>query len=65
MKTRNYSDFTSRLGALIGIDYPTATAQEQAFMDAGWGVDRRLVAHNYFWIVGPASDPAAISGMTS
>jgi len=31
----------------------------------GWGVDRRLVAHNYFWIVGPASDPAGISGMTS
>jgi tungstate transport system substrate-binding protein len=39
--------------------------QEQAFMDAGWGVDRRLVAHNYFWIVGPASDPAGISGLTS
>jgi tungstate transport system substrate-binding protein len=42
-----------------------APTQEQAFMGAGWGVDRRLVAHNYFWIVGPASDPAAISGMTS
>jgi tungstate transport system substrate-binding protein len=39
-----------------------APTQEQAFMDAGWGVDRRLVAHNYFWIVGPASDPAKISG---
>jgi tungstate transport system substrate-binding protein len=34
-------------------------------MDAGWGVDRRLVAHNYFWIVGPAADPAGISGTTS
>jgi tungstate transport system substrate-binding protein len=42
-----------------------APTQEQAFMDAGWGVDRRLVAHNYFWIVGPASDPAGISGSTS
>ena len=42
-----------------------APTQEQAFMDAGWGVDRRLVAHNYFWIVGPASDSAGISGMTS
>ena len=42
-----------------------APTQEQAFMDAGWGVDRRLVAHNYFWIVGSASVPAAISGMTS
>jgi tungstate transport system substrate-binding protein len=39
-----------------------APTQEHAFMDAGWGVDRRLVAHNYFWIVGPASDPAKISG---
>ncbi|MFI5101206.1 MAG: substrate-binding domain-containing protein, partial [Actinomycetes bacterium] len=42
-----------------------APTQEQAFMDAGWGVDRRLVAHNYFWIVGPATDPAGISGTTS
>jgi len=42
-----------------------APTQEQPFMDAGWGVDRRLVAHNYFWIVGPAADPAGISGTTS
>jgi tungstate transport system substrate-binding protein len=42
-----------------------APTQEQAFMDAGWGVDRRLVAHNYFWIVGPASDPAGIASSTS
>jgi len=42
-----------------------APTQEQAFMDAGWGVDRRLVAHNYFWIVGPVADPAGINGMTS
>ena len=39
--------------------------QEQTFMDAGWGLDRRLVAHNYFWIVGPSADPAKISGLTS
>ena len=42
-----------------------APTQEQTFMDAGWGVDRRLVAHNFFWIVGPAADPAGISGTTS
>ncbi len=42
-----------------------APSQEQAFVDAGWGVDRRLVAHNYFWIVGPSADPAGISGLTS
>ncbi len=41
---------------------PTA---ERAFMDAGWGVDRRLVMHNYFQLVGPKSDPAGIRGMTS
>jgi len=42
-----------------------APTQEQAFVDAGWGVDRRLVAHNYFWIVGPSADPAGISGTAS
>jgi tungstate transport system substrate-binding protein len=37
-------------------------AAEVEFMDAGSGVDRRLVMHNDFVIVGPASDPAAIKG---
>ena len=37
-------------------------AAEAEFMDAGSGVDRRLVMHNDFVIVGPASDPAAIKG---
>jgi tungstate transport system substrate-binding protein len=37
-----------------------APAAEVAFMDAGYGSDRRLVAHNYFIIVGPANDPAGI-----
>ena len=31
MQTRNYSDFTARYGSLVGIDYATMTAQEQAF----------------------------------
>jgi tungstate transport system substrate-binding protein len=39
-------------------------AAEKTFMDAGWGVDRRLVMHNYFQVVGPKSDPAGIRGMT-
>ena len=34
-------------------------------MDAGWGVDRRLVMHNYFQVVGPKSDAAGIRGMTA
>lgn len=40
-------------------------AAEKTFMDAGWGVDRRLVMHNYFQIVGPSADPAGIKGLTS
>ena len=40
-------------------------AAEKAFMDAGHGVDRQLVMHNTFLIVGPAADPAGIAGMTS
>jgi tungstate transport system substrate-binding protein len=35
---------------------------EQAFMAAGNGVDRRLVMHNDFVIIGPAKDPAGIKG---
>jgi tungstate transport system substrate-binding protein len=34
---------------------------EGAFMAAGHGVDRQLVMHNDFVIVGPADDPAGIS----
>jgi len=37
-------------------------AAEAEFMDAGRGVDRRLVMHNDFVLVGPASDPAGIKG---
>jgi tungstate transport system substrate-binding protein len=37
-------------------------AAEVAFMEAGNGVDRKLVMHNDFVIVGPAADPAGIRG---
>lgn len=40
-----------------------APASEVAFMEAGHGVDRFLVMHNDFVIVGPAADPAGIKGM--
>jgi tungstate transport system substrate-binding protein len=36
---------------------------EEAFMAAGNGVNRRLVMHNDFVIVGPAADPAGIRGL--
>ncbi len=38
-------------------------AAEKKFMADGNGVDRRLVMHNDFIIVGPPSDPARIRGM--
>ena len=41
-----------------------ARAAEDRFMEAGFGVARRDVMVNDFVIVGPQSDPAAISGMT-
>ena len=39
-----------------------APASEKALMDAGFGKDRYLIMHNDFVIVGPADDPAGISG---
>jgi len=40
-------------------------AAEMTFMENGHGVDRRLVMHNDFIIVGPKDDPAGIRGLTS
>ena len=37
---------------------------ERALVDSGYFVTRRLVMHNDFLIVGPAGDPAKLSGMT-
>jgi len=39
-----------------------AREQEDAFVEAGHGVDRRDVMENDFVIVGPRSDPAAVAG---
>jgi len=41
---------------------PTA---EEKFMADGFGVNRKLVMHNDYIIVGPADDPAKIKGMKS
>ncbi|MBI2850161.1 MAG: substrate-binding domain-containing protein [Chloroflexi bacterium] len=38
---------------------------EVKFMQAGHGLNRKLVMHNDFVIVGPAADSAGIKGMTS
>ncbi|MBI2866352.1 MAG: substrate-binding domain-containing protein [Chloroflexi bacterium] len=42
-----------------------APDSEEAFMAAGHGVDRRLVMHNDFVLVGPDADLAGIKGLTS
>jgi len=38
---------------------------EKKFIEEGYGVNRRLVMHNDFIIVGPAADPAKIKGVKS
>ena len=40
-----------------------ARAREDAFMAAGYGVNRQDVMYNDFVIVGPADDPAGVRGM--
>ena len=42
-----------------------APASEKALIDDGSAINRRLVMHNDFIIVGPEKDPAGIAGMTS
>ncbi len=37
---------------------------EAKFVDGGWGVNRRQVMFNDFIIVGPASDPAKVKGLS-
>ncbi len=40
-----------------------ARAAEDAFVAAGYGVNRRDVMHNDFVLLGPASDPAGVKGL--
>jgi tungstate transport system substrate-binding protein len=42
-----------------------APDSEVKFVADGWGINRTLVMHNDFIIVGPDSDPAGIKGQTS
>jgi tungstate transport system substrate-binding protein len=39
-------------------------AAEKTFMDKGFGLERKAVMYNDFVLVGPATDPAKIKGMT-
>jgi tungstate transport system substrate-binding protein len=38
-------------------------SQEINFLKNGYGVNRKIVAYNFFEVVGPANDPAGINGM--
>jgi len=38
--------------------------KELAFLEAGYGVNRKIIAYNFFIIVGPDADPADINGAT-
>jgi tungstate transport system substrate-binding protein len=38
---------------------------EDAFLRDGFGVNRRVIARNYFMIVGPIDDPARVAGSSS
>lgn len=42
-----------------------APAQELTFLEQGWGLNRKIIAYNYFTIVGPENDPANIKGKTT
>jgi tungstate transport system substrate-binding protein len=42
-----------------------APSTELTFLQGGYGVNRKIIAYNFFSIVGPADDPAQIRGKTA
>jgi len=38
---------------------------EKSFLEEGYGVSRKIIAYNFFIIVGPESDPAGIKGLNA
>jgi tungstate transport system substrate-binding protein len=42
-----------------------APSVEKTFLEGGFGVNRKIIAYNFFTIVGPADDPAQIEGKTA
>jgi tungstate transport system substrate-binding protein len=40
-------------------------SQELTYLKGGYGVDRKIIAYNFFIIVGPANNPAGITGTDS
>jgi hypothetical protein len=41
-----------------------APSSEQPFLTGGYGVNRKIIASNFFIMVGPQNDPAGVTGMT-
>ena len=39
-------------------------ARELLFLEEGYGVCRKIIAYNFFTIIGPADDPAGIKGLS-
>ena len=37
---------------------------ERSFLEDGYGVNRKIIAYNFFTIIGPEQDPAGIAGKT-
>src|SRR3989304_2194097 len=54
---------TAKLGQadLILVHDPT---QELQFLNDSYGVNRKIIAYNFFIIVGPTDDPAGITGLS-
>jgi tungstate transport system substrate-binding protein len=42
-----------------------STAAEKKFVSEGYGINRRIIMHNDFVVVGPPEDPAKVKGMKS
>jgi tungstate transport system substrate-binding protein len=42
-----------------------APSVEKTFLEDGYGVNRKIIAYNFFTIVGPSEDPAGIEGKTA
>jgi len=40
-------------------------SQEKTFLQEGYGVNRKIIAYNFFTIVGPQNDPAQINGLNT
>ncbi|OGD49644.1 hypothetical protein A3K79_00430 [Candidatus Bathyarchaeota archaeon RBG_13_46_16b] len=42
-----------------------APSVEKSFLEQGWGLNRKIIAYNFFTIVGSEADPAGIAGKTA